>query len=68
MLGAVDPVVTPGVVLPDGPPAAKADAKPAGDAPMRVLNMRSLTTWRLGVSNVSGLGTRDSDSGLGVAI
>ena len=43
MLGAADPVVTPGVVLPDGPPAAKAGAKPAGDVPMRVLNMRSLT-------------------------
>jgi hypothetical protein len=26
-----------------GPPAAKAAAKPAGDAPMRVLDMRSFT-------------------------
>jgi hypothetical protein len=43
MLGAADPVVRPGIVLPDGPAAAKADAKPAGDAPMRVLNIRSLT-------------------------
>ena len=39
LLGAADPVVTPGIVLPDGPPTAKA----AGDAPMRVLNMRSFT-------------------------
>ena len=43
MLGAADPVVRPGIVLPDDPPAGKAAAKPAGDAPMRVLNMRSFT-------------------------
>ena len=43
MLASADPVVTPPVVLPDGPPAAKAAAKPTGDAPMRVLNMRSVT-------------------------
>ena len=44
MISAADPVVTPGVVLPDGPPGpAKPAAKTAGDAPMRVLNMRSFT-------------------------
>ena len=43
MLASADPVVTPAVVLPDGAPAARAAPKPAGDAPMRVLNMRSFT-------------------------
>ena len=44
MIGSADPVVTPGVVLPDGPPAPPQPApKPAGDAPLRVLNMRSFT-------------------------
>jgi len=44
MIGAADPVVTPGVVVPDGPPAAATPSpKPAGRAPLRVLNMRSFT-------------------------
>ena len=44
MIGAADPVVTPGIVLPDGSPAATTPPpKPAGASPLRVLNMRSLT-------------------------
>ena len=43
MVGAGDPVVTPGIVLPDGPPAEKPAPKSGGETPMRVLNMRSFT-------------------------
>ena len=48
MLSARDPVVTPGIVLPDPPPAAKPGATPpaaaGGEPPLpRVLNLRSIS-------------------------
>jgi len=47
MLGPPDPVVTPAVVLPDPPASggksASANKPSAADAPMRVLNVRSIT-------------------------
>jgi hypothetical protein len=43
MLAASDPVVTPGVVLPDAPAGSKPAPKPSADAQLRVLNVRSVT-------------------------
>ena len=48
MLAQRDPVVTPGIVLPDPPPAPKANTRPpvhtGGEPPLpRVLNLRSIS-------------------------
>jgi len=42
-LAASDPVVTPGVVLPDPPAGSKPAPKPSADSQLRVLNVRSIT-------------------------
>ena len=42
MLAASDPVVTPGVVLPDAPSGPKPAPKPSSDSQLRVLNVRSI--------------------------
>jgi hypothetical protein len=41
MIAKADPVVTPGVVLPDPPADKKPAPKPSSASPMRVLNVRS---------------------------
>jgi hypothetical protein len=43
MLAAADPVVTPGIVLPDPPPGSKPASRPSSDSQLRVLNVRSVT-------------------------
>ena len=44
MLAQRDPVVTPGIVLPDSPPGTKPPVRTGGEPPLpRVLNLRSIS-------------------------